>query len=70
MYWDKMQSALDIKHTPHDTRHTFATFADRCGMNQVAVKRIMGHSLKDVTQHYTHKNISELLVEINKLKFD
>ena len=24
---------------------------------------------KDVTQHYTHKNINELLEEINKLKF-
>ena len=69
IYWDKMQTALNIKHTPHDTRHTFATFADRCGMNQVAVKRIMGHALKDVTQHYTHKNINELLNEINKLKF-
>ena len=66
MYWDKMQ----INHTPHDTRHTFATFADRCGLNTVAVKRIMGHALKDVTQHYTHKNINELLDEINKLKFD
>lgn len=66
MYWDKMK----INHTPHDTRHTFATFADRCGMNTVAVKRIMGHTLKDVTQHYTHKNINELLEEINKLKFE
>lgn len=66
MYWDKM----GINHTPHDTRHTFATFADRCGLNQVAIKRIMGHALKDVTQHYTHKDTWELLQEINKLKFD
>lgn len=66
MYWDK----IGINHTPHDTRHTFATFADRCGLNQVAIKRIMGHALKDVTQHYTHKDTGELLQEINKLKFD
>lgn len=70
MYWDKMTVALELDHTPHDTRHTFATFADRCGLNQVAVKRIMGHALKDVTQHYTHKDTGELLEEINKLKFE
>lgn len=69
IYWDKMCEVLSINHTPHDTRHTFATFADRCNMNRVAVKRIMGHSLKDVTEHYTHKDIKELLEEINKIEY-
>ena len=61
--------AIGADHTPHDTRHTFATAADRCNMNRVALKRIMGHSLKDVTEHYTHKNIDELLTEINKIVY-
>lgn len=69
MYWDKMTAALEIKHTPHDTRHTFATAADRCNLNRVAVKRIMGHAVKDVTEHYTHKNIDELLTEVNKIVY-
>ncbi len=69
IYWDKMIEVLKLNHTPHDTRHTFATFADRCSLNRVATKRIMGHSLKDTTDHYTHKDVSELLEEINKLKF-
>lgn len=69
IYWDKMCSAIGADNTPHDTRHTFATAADRCNMNRVALKRIMGHSLKDVTEHYTHKNIDELLTEINKIVY-
>lgn len=68
-YWNKMTSALGLKHTPHDTRHTFTTFADRCEMNKVALKRILGHSLSDITDHYTHKDIKELLEEINKIKY-
>lgn len=68
-YWNKMTSALRLKHTPHDTRHTFTTFADRCEMNKVALKRILGHSLSDITDHYTHKDIEELLEEINKIKY-
>lgn len=69
IFWDRMVIALQLEHTPHDCRHTFATFADRVGMNRVALKRIMGHSLKDVTDHYTHKDICELLHEINKLEY-
>lgn len=69
MYWDKMQKETGLEFTPHNLRHTFATFADRLNLNRIAVKRIMGHSLKDVTDVYTHKELSELLEEINKLKY-
>lgn len=68
-YWNKMNSALGFKHTPHDTRHTFTTFADRHGVHKVALKRILGHTLSDMTDHYTHKDLGELLAEINKIKY-
>lgn len=68
-YWNKMNSALGFKHTPHDTRHTFTTFADRCDVHKVALKRILGHTLSDMTDHYTHKDLNELLTEINKIKY-
>lgn len=68
-YWNKMNYAIGAKHTPHDARHTFATFADKCEMNKVALKRILGHTLSDITDHYTHKNVSELLHEVNKLEY-
>lgn len=68
-YWNKMNSALGFKHTPHDTRHTFTTFADRYDVHKVALKRILGHTLSDMTDHYTHKDLNELLTEINKIKY-
>lgn len=68
-YWNRMTSALGVKHTPHDTRHTFTTFADRCNVNKVALKRILGHALSDMTDHYTHKDLDELLIEINKIEY-
>lgn len=68
-YWNKMNSALGFKHTPHDTRHTFTTFADRYDVHKVALKRILGHTLSDMTDHYTHKDLDELLGEINKIVY-
>ena len=58
-------------HTPHDTRHTFASVADDCGLNKLCIKRIMGHESPDVTDRiYTHKDFQTLLKEINKISFD
>lgn len=68
-YWNKMNSAFGFKHTPHDTRHTFTTFADRHDVHKVALKRILGHTLSDMTDHYTHKDLDELLDEINKIVY-
>lgn len=68
-YWNPMIELFRFNHTPHDTRHTFTTYADRCGINKVALKRILGHTLSDITDHYTHKNICELLHEVNKLEY-
>lgn len=68
-YWNIMRDKLGLTQTPHDTRHTFATFADKCEMNKVAVKRILGHALRDVTDHYTHKDLETLITEIDKLKY-
>lgn len=68
-FWNPMNEAFGFNHTPHDTRHTFTTFADKCGMHKIALKRILGHTLSDITDHYTHKNLCELLHEINKLEY-
>jgi integrase/recombinase XerD len=38
------------------------------GMDEIAVKRILGHADKDVTDHYTHINVSFLRKEILKMK--
>lgn len=54
-------------HTIHDTRHTFISEMARLGINNLIIKRIVGHSDKDVTEHYTHKNLDDLLEAIDKL---
>lgn len=63
-----LMQSLNMEHLPHDGRHTFASMADTAGMNRVAIKRIMGHASKDVTEKtYTHKDIAELLQNVNML---
>lgn len=58
------------KYKPHDTRHTFATMAKKAGMDPLAVKRIMGHAVQDITEGlYTHLDLEFLMAEINKMAF-
>ena len=57
-------------HTIHETRHTFVTFMDKCGVDNLTVKRIVGHANKDVTENYTHRSQSELLEAINTLRYE
>ena len=70
VYWERLKKYLGTDHTPHSTRHTFITFADKCNLNRTIVKKIVGHSRQDVTDRYTHKEIKDLLEEINKLKYE
>lgn len=67
--WDINMGQLKMSHKPHDCRHTFATLADNAGANKLAIKRIMGHASKDITDKvYTHKDIEELRKAIDLLK--
>ncbi len=58
--------------SPYCTRHSFVTYAKRCGMEPGIMKRILGHSLwGDVTEYYyTHPQFSDFEKEIRKLSFD
>lgn len=58
--------------SPHCTRHTFATYAKKSGMEPGITKRIMGHSLRsDVTEYYyTHPEFSDFERELRKLSFE
>ena len=69
-YWERLKEYLGTDQTPHCARHTFITFADKHNLNQISVKKIVGHATGDITGDvYTHKNIQLLVDEINKLKF-
>lgn len=66
-YWQYMAT---IGHTPHDTRHTFATVAKDAGMDPTIRKRIMGHAVTDITESvYTHATADLFRREIQKIRY-
>lgn len=55
--------------TPHSTRHTFASLSASAGMQPENLQRIIGHADYSTTADiYIHKDISELVKEMSKLK--
>lgn len=69
LFWKNLKIKFDITQTPHDTRHTFITYATKQGLERAAIQKIVGHKVVDITDHYTHRSAEELLKEINKLKY-
>ncbi len=55
--------------TPHSTRHTFASLSASAGMRPENLQKIIGHADYATTADiYIHKDISELIDEMSKLK--
>lgn len=66
----KVMTALDMTHSPHETRHTFITYAKESNINDYLLKKIIGHEISDVTEKiYTHRTTEELINEANKIIF-
>lgn len=66
--WDVIMKKLDMKHSPHDCRHTFATLLYQAEANQTSIKRIIGHSDYLMTEKiYTHSQIQDLKKAIDLL---
>ncbi len=64
----EINTRLGSNHKPHDTRHTFATLGHRYGLNELVLKKIMGHTPDNITQKvYTHISIQELRQEMEKI---
>lgn len=52
---------LNMKHKPHDCRHTFATLMNNADANPTSIKKLIGHNSFTTTEKiYTHKDIEEL----------
>lgn len=67
-YWKDTMDYFGFKHNCHDCRHTFISMMDRTDVNKIVLKRIVGHSAgNDITEHYTHKTIEELVEAVNKI---
>ena len=68
-YFKDEMDNLNFNHTPYDTRHHFITKAKRFNLNEKILKRIVGHSIGDITESiYTHRSVEELVREINKIQ--
>lgn len=68
--FERLMHALDMKHTPHDTRHTVATYLQVNGADKIAIRQILGHAGKDITEQvYTHAIIEDLRKNIELLDY-
>ena len=55
-------------HMPHDPRKHFVTMAKKYRVDDYAIKRIIGHSIKDLTESvYTERDLAWLKEEISKI---
>lgn len=60
---------LDTDHTPHDCRKQFVTMAKEAGVDEYALKRLVGHAIEDLTEEtYTDRSIEWLRSELEKIK--
>lgn len=66
--FNKIMEIMNMNHTMHDARYTFATLAKECEVKPTAVKKMMGHKINDLTDDvYTHESIDYLKKEIEKI---
>lgn len=66
--FNKVMMKLNLKHKPHDTRHTFINAAKAANMNEYVLKIIVGHVIEDVTEAvYTHRTVDQLREELIKI---
>ena len=68
-FYDLMDKLGIADHTPHDARRTFVTLAKQSGMDEYALKRIIGHVITDLTESvYTDRPLSFYQEEMLKIK--
>lgn len=62
IFYNTLEILKIQRHTPHDCRHTFASLLDSAGANDMAIKLMMGHKIKDdiTKERYIHKDLEEL----------
>lgn len=67
--YEPLMLELNLKHTTHEARHTFISQCDRLNLNKVSIARIVGHKSKNITEHYTHKDMNDLLDAMDQFRY-
>lgn len=63
------QLNLNPEHRPHDPRTTFVTMGKKSGMDEYALKEMVGHTIQDITEStYTVRDLEWLREDIEKIK--
>ena len=68
--FDKVIQALELNplHRPHDPRMTFITMAKKSNVDEYAIKVMVGHKVKDITEStYTVRDIEWLRADLEKI---
>lgn len=69
-FYNPIMQQLDLIGSGcHDLRHTFCSKLDTYNINQATLKRLMGHSTKDITDIYIHKTTNDLRAAIELLQY-
>lgn len=64
---DKTLQSLNLVHSFHDARHTCASLMEKARIDLLHRKIILGHKSSDITDHYTHISIEDLINDINRI---
>ena len=67
-YFKLKMSELGLTHRPHDTRVTFVTMAKNAGVDDIAIKKFVGHNIDDITEAiYTKRSLEWYKKEMKKI---
>ena len=59
---------ISLDHRPHDGRKQFVTMAKEAGMDEYAIKKMVGHRISDITERiYTDRDVKWLHSEVAKI---
>lgn len=69
LFFNKVMDQLNMTHTIHDCRHTFASLLSNADANKISIAKIIGHSSYLTTEKiYTHKDVEELKKAVDLIK--
>lgn len=65
----RIELSLNPEHRPHDGRKHFVSMAKKYGVDEYAIKYMVGHKISDITEKvYTAREFDWLREEIEKIK--
>ena len=60
---------LNPEHRPHDTRKNFVTRCKKAEVDEYALKELIGHTIKDITEStYTVRDVEWLRKDLEKMQ--